>query len=164
MSRILSSDQRGSGIALYCWYWDFVISWIQCCCTHWPYLQYQWIPSCLIEQTLPFHWILLEPLSKQSNMPISTFKLIFHPLDCLLLKPNALQVIQGQHHLWSSHPGKRSTKPTMYLVIWLQTLRDLLCICWSSNFPPMKQTTSCKQTVLCLSMGHTPMEIQHVVS
>ncbi len=41
MSRILSGVARGSGLPF-----NFVnrkyISWIQCCCTYWPYLQYQW--------------------------------------------------------------------------------------------------------------------------
>ncbi len=36
---------------------DFVISLVQSCCTYQSYLQHQWLPICLIEQTLLMHWI-----------------------------------------------------------------------------------------------------------
>ncbi len=147
LSRILSSDQVGSGFPF------IIVSRIlshheSSTVVHTGQI-YNTSDShhlCLIKQTHPIHQILLTSLSKQSSILISTFKLIFCLLDYILHKSKTLQVLQVQHHLWSSHQNKRLINHTINLVIWLWTLRDLLFIyqlSWTTiptNFPPMNLT------------------------
>ncbi len=106
----------------------------------------------------------LESLSKQSNKTISTFNLIFWLLDHLLLKSKIFQVPYVKHHLWSM-------MLTTYLVIWLQTLRGLPCICqipWATSNPANQlpsyesdTNVQAQSSLFCLSTGHSPAEIKH---